>query len=419
MRVLHVSWEYPPVVYGGLGRHVHALAEAQARRGHDVTVLTQGSDQAPADQVVNGVRIVRVTPRSDLLPLDLDRLLPWVAAFDHDLGHAGLDLVERWRPDVVHGHDWMVAHASTTLRQAADVPLVVTVHATEAGRHQGWLPTAMSRSIHTTEWWLTYEATRVIACSQHMRWEVTRLFAVDADRVDVIPNGIDLDEWRTDAEAETEVRARFAGDGPLVVFTGRLEWEKGPQVLLEAVPALRRRFPGLRVVIAGKGGTAPDLAEQCARLRLGDTVVRTGWLPERDLHALVAAADVAVVPSLYEPFGIVALEAAALGTPLVVSDTGGLGEVVRHGATGLAFPAGDPVALADAVTAALEDPEATARRAAAARRLVEREHDWDLLADRTVQTYRRAAAVGAAPPGRPEDVRPVLPDGNLFSDRTA
>lgn len=417
VRVLHLSWEYPPVVYGGLGRHVHALAEAQAALGHDVVVVTQGSLETPADEVVAGVRIVRTVPGTPLGAYDDETLLPWVTALDHGLARSAMRLLSGWSPDVVHAHDWLVAHAGVTVKQACDVPLVTTVHATEAGRHQGWLPSRLSRAIHGVEWWLTHESHRIIACSTHMRWEVMRLFEVPAPVVQVIPNGIDLDAWQVPPDAARAARERWAPDGPLVVFLGRLEWEKGVHTLIDALPLLRQRFPALRLVVAGRGTMGDDLQEQAIRLGLADAVTFTGWLPEADLHALVAGADVACVPSIYEPFGLVALEAAALGTPLAVSETGGLAEFVVPGRTGWRFPPGDSPALAAAITAALLDPAAARAHADEALERLARDHGWRHIAERTVDTYRQA--VEDRPHGGEDDPRRLIltvRGGNLLRD---
>jgi len=419
VRILHLSWEYPPLVYGGLGRHVHALAEAQAAAGHDVVVLTQhpsGSDVA-LDEVVNGVRVVRVPHDPPAIPMS--ELLAWVLALNHAFARAGMRLGRSWVPEVLHGHDWVVAHAGAALRQEYGVPLVATMHATEAGRHQGWLPDEFSTAIHTTEWWFTYEARRVITCSQHMRWEVERLFELPADKVDVIPNGIDLREWTTTADDVAAARSAYAGTGPLVLFAGRLEWEKGVHTLVEAMPRLRRRFPGTRLVVVGKGSQLGMLQDLVTKLRVSRSVEFTGWLSEAGLRAVAGAADVAVIPSVYEPFGLVALEAAALGTPLVVSDTGGLAEIVVNGETGLTFAPLDAAALADAVTAMLRDEVLSRRVVREAREVLGRDYAWPDIAATTVSTYERAVVeerdLLASQSARPE-LRMVVRGGNLLRD---
>ncbi|MGH3344846.1 MAG: glycosyltransferase family 4 protein [Carbonactinosporaceae bacterium] len=416
MRILQLSWEYPPLVYGGLGRHLHALSEAFASAGHEVTVVTQHVAGAPYDSLVNGVRVVRVPQDPPQVPMS--DLLAWVMGFNHSIARAALRVARETPPDIVHGHDWLVAHAGTTLKDALGVPLVATVHATEAGRHQGWLPGDLNRAIHTVEWWLTYEARRVITCSSHMRWEVNRLFGPPRDKLDVIPNGVDLGSWNCGEAAEASVRRRYGG-GPLLLYTGRLEWEKGVHTLLAALPGLRRRHPGLRLVVAGRGSQEEELRGLARRLRLGRAVAFTGWLGPGELSALTAAADCAVVPSIYEPFGMVALEAAAAGTPLVVSDTGGLREFITHGVTGLLVPPGDATQLAGAVTTVLRDEVLARRLVREARAVLARDYTWVSVARRTAVCYERAIreerALQAGLAARARPLRVVVREGNLLA----
>jgi len=415
VRVLMLSWEYPPVLVGGLGRHVHALAEAMAGTGHEVTVLSRHPDgvDVPADERIGGVRVVRVPEDPSLLSFT-DDLLAWTMALNHALTRAGLAVCAEAQPEVVHAHDWLVAHAATTLEQHLRVPLVATMHATEAGRHQGWLPGPVNRAIHSVEWWLAGEARRVVTCSASMRWEVTRLFDVPPGKVDVLPNGVDPARWQVGPARVAAARRRWGGDGPLVAYGGRLVHEKGVQDLLAAVPSLRRRHPGLRLVVAGTGPAEPELRARARELRLGRAVTFTGFVPDADLAALVAAADCAVVPSRYEPFGMVALEAAAAGTPVAVSDVGGLAEIVGHGRTGLRFTPGDPAALAEAVHTLLADPALGRRLVRAARAVLAAEYAWPRVAERTVRTYARAAA---QQPGGRGAARPVVGEGNLLAGR--
>lgn len=426
--ILHLSWEYPPVVYGGLGRHVHALAEAQAARGDQVVVLTQsakpdrggsadppGPDALP-DETVAGVRIIRVPHDPPAVPFDEAHLLAWVMGMESAITRRGLDLIEEHAPHVVHAHDWMMAHAATTLVEASrhESALVATIHATEAGRHQGWLPTGLSDSIHSIEHWLVHRAQRVIACSHHMRDEIERLFHLDPERIAVVTNGIHLRRWRASAADIARARDRFAATGPLIVFCGRLEWEKGGHTLIDALPRLRRRLPRLRVVVAGRGGAASDLERQARERRVSSIVTFTGWLPERELHGLMAAADALVIPSLYEPFGLVALEGAALSAPLVVARTGGLAEFVVDAKTGRTFAPGDPVDLARAVTETVRDHESSREFARAARARLRESYRWELLAAQTDEVYARAAA--SEPPGG-SDPAVIPPRGvNLLRD---
>lgn len=428
MRVLILSWEYPPVMVGGLGRHVHALAEALAGNGHEVTVVSRHAEGAPFDEVMNGVRVVRVPEDPPIFPFD-SQLLAWAMAFNHALARTALRVADEMSPDVIHAHDWLVAHAAVAVKHHTGAPLVATIHATEAGRHQGWLPGTTNKAIHSVEWWLTFEARRIVTCSSYMRWEVTRLFDLPPDKVDVVPNGVALDRWRAapadqGGEPPAGHRDTVHSGGPLVVFAGRLVYEKGVHDLLRAMPRLRRRHPGLRLVIAGEGPHDAALREQARALRLGRSVRFAGFLSEEDLAALAAAADCAVVPSIYEPFGLVALEAAAAGTPLVVADVGGLREFVEHGVTGLRFRAGDHAGLANAVSSVLSDEVLARRLARQAKAVLERDYAWPRVAEQVAATYvrgqREERALRAELAGRA--ARPlsvVLRDGNLLTGESS
>jgi glycogen(starch) synthase len=363
-----LSWEYPPLIVGGLGRHVDALSRELAAAGHEVCVVTRGGACLP-DGVHEGVRVRRAAVDPIALDFTTESLLAWTQAFEHALLRAALPVVRRWRPEVIHAHDWLVTQCATTLAQVTGRPIVATMHATEAGRHQGWLPAPLNRAVHSFERWLVGQATRVIACSSFMRDELARLFELSPERIDVVPNGLDADAWRAPARARLAARARYAGDGPLLVLAGRLVHEKGVHTALAALPRLRRELPGARLVVAGAGPEEATLRAEARRL--GDAVHWAGFVPAPDLAALLGAADAVLVPSLYEPFGLVALEAAAAGTPLAVADTGGLRDLTFAGAR---FAPDDPAALAGAVAGLLRDLSAARRAAARAQRIVRRDY---------------------------------------------
>lgn len=407
MRVLLVSWEYPPVVVGGLGRHVHHLAEELAAAGQEVTVLTRrppGTDAVThptADEVVNGVRVVAVA--EDPLEFDFGTdMMAWTQAFNHSLVRAGLTLLREWTPDLVHAHDWLVAHAAIALSEFADVPLVTTFHATEAGRHSGWVAGPVNRQVHSVEWWLARESDEIITCSASMQAEVDALFGPGLPQISVIPNGIDTDGW--------PFAPRLHRDGPSeLLFAGRLEYEKGVQDLLAALPRIRRSHPGTVLTVAGVGTQADRLAELARRHRVARSVRFVGALDRDELVAAMHRADAVVLPSRYEPFGIIALEAAATGIPLIVSRVGGLAEAVRDGETGLTFAPADVAGLATAVRRTLDDPAAAAQRAEAAADGLS-EFTWPEVARRTVEIYRGAKRAPRQPLARPVIVTRPLPD---------
>ena len=378
-----LTWEYPPVVVGGLGRHVDALSRALAAGGADVEVVTRGAADATAQETRDKVEVVRTRGQEIEVGFAVESLLAWASSADHTLLRAALPRVLGQRPDVVHAHDWLVAQSAVTLAQTADVPLVTTVHATEWGRNRGQLTTPLRRAIDSVERWLVHQSDRVVVCSQAMRSEVVERLGADPAHVDVVPGGVEVARW--DAR-----RPRRTGRPPVLLFAGRVEWEKGLQTAVDALPALRRAFPGTTLRVAGDGGYVGEARELARRRRVASAVTWLGRLDDDGLARAYREADVVVVPSLYEPFGLVALEAAAAGTPRVVARTGGLAEQVRDGVTGLVVEPGSVAALTTAVAGLLADPRRARRVAAAARREARTRHDWAGVAAATAAVYGRA-----------------------------
>jgi len=385
-RVLILSWEYPPLIEGGLARHVRKLTENLARSGTEVHVLTRGGEESPTDELGERVTIHRI--REPKRPTDLGEFVTWVERMNADMLAAGVELGDRYRFDVVHGHDWLVAMAGDHLARRFGAPLVITIHATEHGRHQGWVDKHPQSHIHGVERWITNRADRVIACSYYMREQVVDIFGVEEKRVVVIPNGIDPEDLHPQDESELErLRAEFAApDERLVLLIGRLVYEKGFQLALEAMPRLVREVPGTRFLVAGSGTHEAELRRQATELGLDDHGTFLGWIGDDVLHSLYRIADVCVVPSIYEPFGLVALEAMASGCPCIVADTGGLREVVPHEEAGLRFRPRDPEALGEMVERVLTDSELRAGLIAEATEHVLR-FDWGDVARSTADVY--------------------------------
>jgi glycogen(starch) synthase len=379
-----LSWEYPPVVAGGLARHVHALSARLAQIGVEVHVLTREGAAARAGEQHAGVMVRRV--RQPEFPLgDMDAFLPWVDRMNADMLAAGGELAGGF--DLVHSHDWLVAGAARELARQRRLPWVVTVHATEFGRHQGWVSRHPQSHIHRAERLMVRDADRVIACSHYMRDHIAAAFGLPGVRVEVIPNGIEPAGAPSAGDLES-LRARFAApEHQLVLLAGRLAFEKGFHLALDALPTLIDRIGGVRFVVVGSGTAEADLRAQAERLGLLEHGTFTGWAGDELLGSLYRVADVCVVPSLYEPFGLVALEAMAAGCPCVVADTGGLRELVPGDLhVGLRFRAGDVRSLAETVEELLTEPALRARLAARAR-----EHalgfDWEDVALRTAAVY--------------------------------
>jgi glycogen synthase len=389
-RVLLLSWEYPPVIEGGLARHVRKLAEALVRQGMSVDVLTRGlgegsPDGQPGVDELGGVTIHRV--REPSWPRDLERFVAWVEQMNGDMLAAGEALGEDARYDLVHGHDWLVAQASATLAERLAVPYVTTVHATEHGRHQGWVQDPPQSHIHSVERWMVRRADALIVCSYYMRGHVADIFDMDERRIAVIPNGIDPSELRPAADLQSLRRKFAAPHEKLVLFVGRLVYEKGFQLALDALPSVLEGVEDVRFLVAGSGTHEAELKAQAERLGLSEHGSFLGWIGDDVLHSLYRIADLCVVPSIYEPFGLVALEAMASGCPCIVADTGGLREVVPVGErVGLRFNGGDAEHLGVMIERLLVDGPLRERLVTEASEHVLR-FDWDDIAQRTRGIY--------------------------------
>ncbi len=389
MRILLLSWEYPPRIFGGLGKHVHALSLGLAAAGHEVHVVTREHPDARADEIIDGVHVIRCGERAPVV--EFSDLIPWVLSFNLAVQERATALMLDTEIDVVHAHDWLVAYAAAGIKNAFDAPLVATVHATEYGRHQGNLPGPMNKLIHQIEWWLTYEARRVITCSDYMREQVHKIFELPPQKQDVIPNGVDLSDFDRPDGAAAFREQRVAPGEKLVFFAGRLEYEKGVQTVLDALPMVLEREP-VRFYVAGVGTHAEELRAHVDRLGIGSRVHFLGFVGDEELAMYYAAADLAVVPSLYEPFGMVALETMASGTPCIAADTGGLRELVVHEATGLRFIPGDPASLADMIARLTMDRRMAQRLTVDARRMLDEQFSWRSIARSTATVYERAIA---------------------------
>ena len=389
MRVMILSWEYPPRIIGGLGRHVYHLATSLASEGIKVHVVTKDHPGAPEYEESEGVHIYRVVN----YPPDITQedWVPWTLQFNVALLEKAVAIVNDLKNiNVIHAHDWLVAHAAASLKHAYRIPLVATIHATEYGRHQGHLPGPMNKLIHQIEWWLTFESVRTICCSQYMMEQISSIFDLPPDKVDVIPNGIDSESFKRDVSVDLYRKQYVKPGDKLVFFVGRLVYEKGVQTVIEAMTLILNKIPNVTFVVAGSGPHMNQLKSLVDVFNLEDKVKFTGHIDTDMLSAFYKSADLTVVPSLYEPFGMVVLESMAMGTPTIVADTGGLSEIVVHEETGLKFEPGNPESLADAMLRILTDKELAERLTSDARAYLGDRYNWDKIASATLEVYRRA-----------------------------
>ncbi len=398
-----MTWEYPPVVYGGLGHLLGDLATAQARAGHQVGAVVLGHDVtgggrprgAPEREVRDDVRVQRV--RLDGAPdgpWGGRQLLDAAAALAAPVTAAVSALPPTADPVVVHSHAWMTAAAGAAAAEAVGARWVHSVHATEFGRRSGRLDGELRRAVNRAEraavqsFSTARRPDAVVVWSEAMRTEVAGVLGADPSRVHVVPAAVDAAWWVAPAADADRARGLWAAhDGPLLVAAGRLEWEKGFSTVLRALPAIARRHPGVRLVLAGDGSYRATLEALAVEMGVADRVTWTGWLAPEPLRALLSVAGAALVTSRYEPFGLVARQAQAAGAPVVVTDVGGLADAVDPGVTGLRVASGDVDDLAAQVSGLLSDP----RRAAAlgeAGRAAARAWTPAAMAEAVIAAYR-------------------------------
>jgi glycogen(starch) synthase len=374
-----LSWEFPPKSVGGLARHVNDLSYAMSEQGHEVHILTAAIEGAPAEEKINEVYVHRVNPYSIQTP----DFIFWTQHFNMALVEKGISLLNKNSFDIIHCHDWMVAFAGRILKHSYKLPLITTIHATERGRNNG-IHNEIQSYINSLEWFLTYEAWKVIVCSKYMEREVKSHFSLPEDKVVIVPNGIFPGNFEQETRSSDNLSYINENDR-IILYVGRLVQEKGVHVLIDSASKILNSVPNVKFIIVGSGPMEEHLKYKAGFL--GDRVVFTGYVSDKDLKKLYQHAEVAVFPSLYEPFGIVALEAMATKTPLVVSDVGGLSEIVNHGVNGLKAYPGNYNSLADNILAVLYDKDLKNYLIKNAVESIKNKYSWENIAKKNVSIY--------------------------------
>ncbi|MBX3012785.1 MAG: glycosyltransferase family 4 protein [Caldilineaceae bacterium] len=391
MRVLALSWEYPPHMVGGIGKHVAdllpllaGLPMADGPLQIDLVTPHYGGG-APVEQVNDYLTIHRIA----MPPVDvLDHYNSVIANNAYFVDYAE-QLAQQHPYALIHMHEWLTGVAGIRLKHRWKTPLLATIHGTERGRHQGYLPSQTSQQINQLEWEICFEAWRVIVCSQFMREELQQYFTVPADKIDIIFNGVNKPAGEACSVAElSDLRQRYAPNGErLLFFVGRIVHEKGLQILIRAMPRILAAYPSTRLLVAGKNGQR--MWPLAYELGVEHSVDFLGFISDRDRDCIYRIADAAIFPSLYEPFGIVALEAMACGCNVIVSHVGGLREVVEHQRNGLTVYPDDPLSIVWATDQLFQHPEAAQQWREYAYTVTLPQFQWTRIAQQTAQLYTR------------------------------
>ena len=385
MKILMLTWEYPPRVVGGIARVVHDLSHRLIKDGHEVTVVTYKEGNVEDFEDDNGVKVYRVNNYM----INPNNFIDWIMQLNFNLISKATEIINKEGPfDVIHAHDWLVAYAAKTLKDSFKTPIIATIHATEAGRNSG-IHDEVQRYINDTEWMLTYESTEVIVNSNYMKSELQRLFGLPYEKINVVPNGVNLNLYNG-VEKDYNFRRQYAADNEkIILYVGRLVYEKGIQNLIAAMPKVLNGYHDSKLIIAGKGGMIDELRDEVRRLNIENKVYFTGYLNLNQVTKMYKCADVAVFPSTYEPFGVVALEGMLSGTPVVVSDVGGLNEIVQHRENGMKSYAGNPNSIADSILELLYNPGLGAEVSRAAKAKVKAQYNWSNMSNNGRKTKKR------------------------------
>jgi len=399
LRVAMLTREYPPDVYGGAGVHVEYLARALAGLV-DVTVHCQGADRPGAIAHRPWEHLARANQALQVISTDLSMAAATAGA------------------DLVHSHTWYASLAGHLSALLHGIPHVVTAHSLEPLRP--WKAEQLGGGYAISSWCertAIEAAAAIIAVSNGMRADILMTYpAVLPDRVHVVHNGIDAQQYAPDPGREVLDRYGIQPGRPSVVFVGRVTRQKGLQVLLRAAP---RIAPTAQLVLCAGQADTPELQDQVSALaaQLGASRADVIWIPgmlaKHEVIQILSHATVFACPSLYEPLGIVNLEAMACGTAVVASAVGGIPEVVQDGRTGLLVPPDDEEALADAINALVDDPARAAEFGARGRARAVAEFSWDTIAAQTADLY---ASLTQASGGHGSAERPAASPGYRNQD---
>lgn len=380
LTVLLLTWEFPPHIVGGLARHAEGLSLYLQRQGVDVHVITtQSQPMTPSFEEIEGVKIHRVEPLNAMDPLFLN----WIGGLNLKMAEKAFELAQQYKFNLIHAHDWLVGEVAQTLAKFLKIPLITTIHATEYGRNSG-IYSELQQFIHNKELQLTQASNQVIVCSDFMKEEVSEVFTIPKEKIFIIPNGILMEKEKN--TNNFHLHPLLQSEKRKVIFSiGRLVKEKGFDLIIEAAKKMNRL--DICFVIAGNGPMFKEYERLIKKYNLEDVVYLVGFISDKQRDQFFEKSSMAIFPSRYEPFGIVALEAMKFTKPIIVSETGGLRGINKHFETGLFMNPDDVDSLIKQIELILSCPDEANKMATNGKSLLERYYSWQKVAEMTKRQY--------------------------------
>lgn len=372
--ILILCWEYPPNIVGGLSRHVSGISVYLAELGLNVHVLTAGNGNLPPYDYCNNVHVHRVKP----LNYNDKHFFTWIGGLNLAMIYKACELAEEIKFDLIHVHDWLVGAAGIVLKETFGLPLLTTIHGTEYGRNNG-IYNEMQRFIHKKEQLLMDQSNLIIVCSHFMKQELVSIFHIHKNKIVVIPNGIEITKGIINQKDIFQNR----DDKKIIFSIGRMVEEKGFKTIIKAASIVKYKSLKLFFIIAGKGPMLKRYRQEVMKKGLEEFVSFIGYVSDEEKNAYILHSDIVVFPSLYEPFGIVALESMILGKPTIVSDTGGLKGMVEHMKTGLLMIPGNAESLLQQINFILQNPKNATEIGLRGKKLVKGLYGWKRIAAET------------------------------------
>lgn len=376
LKILMLCWEYPPNIVGGLSRHVAGLSAELAAIGHEVHVLTAGTDQLIEFEDMNGVQVHRVQPINN----HDDQFFSWIAGLNLAMAYKAERLTEEITFDVIHAHDWLVGASAAALKETLRIPLLTTIHATEHGRNNG-IYNEIQQFVHEKEQQLMMHSDHIIVCSEYMEEELQSIFHVKNEKITVIPNGIGSELVAATHKTKETLPELF--ERKYIFSLGRIVKEKGFDTIIEAAEISKSEGLDYLFIIAGKGPMLESYRQQISYKQLESHIKFIGYVTDEERNTLIQESEIAVIPSLYEPFGIVALETMIFGRPTIVSNIGGMKGIVKHLQTGLLTVPGDAQRLLDQIDFLMKNPKKAQEIGEKGRQIVLSLYSWKRIASET------------------------------------